>query len=815
MSTKPDTSTKADTPSKPVKKYMGKNRRNRWTRLSLRYKLPIVIGLPSIVMVMAVSVLSIYQASRALEEKRVIAFQDLLAEKASSLEEWLHQIEVDIQMLAGDLATREALLDFATAWDAMGGDASRDLQRLYISDNPNPTGQKDELLQASDGSAWSEAHGAYHESFRALQRGREYYDLFLFDLDGNVIYSVFKELDFATNMNDGPYRDSGLAEVYRSAMSLNEGEMTFSDFAPYAPSADAPAKFVAMPVFDQGRRIGVVSLQVPVDQVAAILSKSALLGETGIVYAIGDDGLARSASPYEGGHNILDQMPLLPQIAAAIDGEKVDLAGVEGLSGNLVRAVTTSFNRDGTNWHVVLEQDQTEVLAIERDLIVASVMMSAVVLALIGGIAYVTANSLTRRILALSNSVNSISGGDYDSLVAQAKTGDELGDIARALENFKVELSDGHAAIKQQEKNAESQKAIVAHLRVGLQKLADGDLNSQLTESFPEEYEELRSYFNETVDALSSIVGDLRDSAYAIDADVQSLNESANALSGRTENQAATLEETAAAMEEITTSVNATAQGAQDIVKAVDVARDQAVRGESVRNRAMEAMSSIENSSKQIGQIIQVMEDIAFQTNLLSLNAGVEAARAGEVGRGFAVVASEVRALAQRSSGSAAEIRNLITNSNESVSNGVKLVADMGKAIDEILAEVTQASEQVQGIAAGAAEQATGLSEINNGVSLLDEVTQQNAAMVNESVGLGRALMDRTSAMREIVVRFRTGDGDEAPVSKAATASAGPVERAHADTSDLGWDSQDAIASKPPAPAADNMAANDRVWKDF
>lgn len=365
--------------------------------------------------------------------------------------------------------------------------------------------------------------------------------------------------------------------------------------------------------------------------------------------------------------------------------------------------------------------------------------------------------------------------------------------------------------------------------------MAKGNLGCQIREDLGSEYERLRRNFNETVDSLGVIIGELRMNAEAIDDDARTLSEGADSLSNRTENQAATLEQTAAAMEEITSTVSSTADGAQEIVGAIRNAQEQAERGEEVRDRAVRAMGEIEKSSGQISQIIQVMEDIAFQTNLLSLNAGVEAARAGEVGRGFAVVASEVRALAQRSSDSASEIRNLILNSNSNVSNGVELVSEMGEAIEAIRHRVIGVSEQVGNIAAGASEQSTGLAEINNGITMLDQVTQENAAMVGESAAAGRALQEKAGTLRSLVSRFQTDETAEANLKAAPTVSAQPdvlaggdLANDHADTSSLGWDTEDArptVAEQPkedptpettPAPAPRKAAAGGgTIWQDF
>ncbi|MBS0125424.1 methyl-accepting chemotaxis protein [Thetidibacter halocola] len=797
----------------PKEKY----RRNHWKRLSLRWKVPILIVVPTVLITVAVALASLYLAKDALERQRTLAYDQFLADRVSGLEGWIDNITTDLQGLSANKATREAIAAFSQGWVMGMQNPTETLQRLYITDNPNPVGEKDALDDAGDRSLWSKAHATFHAGFRDIQQTRGYYDLFLFDRAGNLVYSVFKETDFATNFIDGPYAASGLGEAFRASVDAEPGAVHFTDFARYQPSAGAPAMFAAMPAFDRnGARIGVVALQVPIDQIVRIVSDSAILGKTGLVYVTGADGIARSASRFDGGHDVLQRLPDLPHLSGLTAGESRMMEGGPGLSGNPVLVELEPVDFGGKPLFVVLEQDLDEALATEHALAKTSLYQILFVVLIVGAVAYLIARYVVGRILALSESVKDIAAGRYEKLVAQTKTGDELGDIARALENFKRELEAGREAMKERENRAAEQMQVMQRVGGALDELAKGRLDCVIDEHFPEAFEVLRENFNATVESLGQIVTELRSVADDIDEDARTLSSGADNLSQRTENQAATLEQTAAAMEEITKSVSSTAQGAREIVSAAAKARQQAENGQEVRMRAVDAMGSIETSSKQIGQIIQVMEDIAFQTNLLALNAGVEAARAGEVGRGFAVVASEVRALAQRSSDSASEIRSLIANSSDNVSNGVRLVSDMGKAIEDILAEVSHVTGQIEAIASGSAEQATGLAEINNGITMLDKVTQENAAMVQESAASGRQLMTKSEEMRTIVTRFsglRLIEDAPQPDASARPAPAAP-KPARTEAAST-WKNSAASPAKPdPAPAR-KVAGGSDIWEDF
>ncbi|MBT8456171.1 MAG: HAMP domain-containing protein [Rhodobacteraceae bacterium] len=327
------------------------------------------------------------------------------------------------------------------------------------------------------------------------------------------------------------------------------------------------------------------------------------------------------------------------------------------------------------------------------------------------------------------------------------------------------------------------QQAVVEALRVGMAALSDGDLTARLTTPFAAQYEPLRADFNAAVDRLHAAIAAVTERAGAIRGEVADISGAADDLSRRTEHQAATLEETAAALAEITASVSSAAEGARRANDVVDEARTNAEASGGVVQDAVAAMGEIADSSSKISSIISVIDDIAFQTNLLALNAGVEAARAGDAGRGFAVVASEVRALAQRSSDAAREINSLISASGEHVERGVTLVGDAGIALKRIVESVGGISDHVAGIAASAQEQSSGLAEVNTAMSQLDQVTQQNAAMFEETTAASQTLNSAANELAQSVERFILG-------SKPPTAS----------TASQTFVSARGAASNPPLP---------------
>lgn len=412
---------------------------------------------------------------------------------------------------------------------------------------------------------------------------------------------------------------------------------------------------------------------------------------------------------------------------------------------------------------------------------------------------------------ALQEDLDRLSHKDFDFKPAFMDTKTEIGDLNRAMEKTRVALQEAEANLAATETDRSS---VIGSLDAHLKRLADRDLDCAITETFPAEYEQLRSSFNTTVATLSTTVQHVIDAAQSIRVGTVEVSQAADDLSHRTESQAATLEETAAALDELTASVKNAAESARSVESIMGEAKQEAQNSGTVVANAVAAMTEIENSSTHIAQIIGVIDDIAFQTNLLALNAGVEAARAGESGRGFAVVASEVRSLAQRSSDAATEIKTLISESSSQVERGVDLVGKAGGALQNIAERVNHISKLVTDIAEGAVEQSTGLGEINTGVVQLDQVTQQNAAMVEETTAAGHTLNNDANTLAELVAVFKLAGGSVVKISQQTSGGHSSEGQARAEKSSRpqahskDWDQE----SLTPARAAAGGAG---TWQDF
>lgn len=375
------------------------------------------------------------------------------------------------------------------------------------------------------------------------------------------------------------------------------------------------------------------------------------------------------------------------------------------------------------------------------------------------GFAVFSFERMVARIKYLISVINEFTSGNFDVYVEGIDGRDELSKMAKAVYHFKQDTlqmrHDAEDLKSEQERRKSEQDFVVAEIRQGLGQMAEGNLTHGFDKAFPEEYEGLREDFNTTIGKLNETLVSVVEVTSRIRSGTIKFSQSSDDLSQRTEDQVSTLEQTAAALEGITKSVQSAATGAKDVQVTTQSTKKDATESGKVVKEAVSAMAKISHSSSQIAQIISVIDDIAFQTNLLALNAGVEAARAGDAGSGFAVVASEVRALAQKSSDAAREIQDLIGESTTSVSNGVDLVNETGEALEGIVDRVSHVSALVSNMADGTVQQADTLGEINSGVSQLEEATQRNAVMAQDVSATCATLKEEANELERLVAQFK------------------------------------------------------------
>ncbi len=976
-----------------------------WNNLKLSVKLPLIMLALSAIALLGMGILAYYNAKGSLDQTARARLQMVLETRASDIAKWHEEIAKDVVTHSSSPATRRALTDFIGAWTALPGDKGAFLKQHYSAQEMNAESSGQAIDFAGVQTDYSRKHRRHDPFFKTLLKRNGFTDIYIVDPEGNVLYSVMKNQDYATNLLNGPWKSTGLGDAFRAAMPLGSEQTAFVDLAPYEPSNGLYSGFVSAPILSvNGALMGVFVAQITTDSISSTFRSNDGLGNTGVTMTVGPDYHPRISSLAGDGQG-LEQVKVDPALVDRAMGGETGLAKSVGLNGKDVLAAFSPMQIGNLTWALIAEQDTDELFAPIVEVRNNMLLQGAALAAISALISILLARSISRPLTGVGKAMQLVARQEYDVNIPAANRRDEIGQIATTLDKFcrdlrqakektketlfkgtafegtsaglmivdqefticfvnssvmglfrkyesqfkkvndsftaddvigynmdifhsmpgrirellsnpenlpfHAEIPVGNArfsldinavtdadgkqlgcvvewndvtttrmneavlqAIEENQAKAEfapdgrllvanenflnltggadneqfeqtvhdlvkfdpemadkfgdvwgrvaagetivgkyimnagggtegtlegafspvqsksgevirillvgndvtqaqlqmeeaeairieleqAQSEVVEALSIGMRQLSEGDLTAEITKSFKQDYEQLRKDFNGAIATLRTAMQRVIQNAGSIRGEASEISSAADDLSRRTERQAATLEETAAALDQLTVSVRSAAEGAGLANQVVSDAKTNAEASGVVVQEAVDAMEEIQTSSGQISRIINVIDDIAFQTNLLALNAGVEAARAGEAGRGFAVVASEVRALAQRTSDAAREINDLISASGQHVNRGVDLVGQAGSALQQIVESVSNIAFHVSEIAGSASEQSSSLAEINTAVNQLDQVTQQNAAMFEETTAASHSLTNEAEILSETMGQFRIGD---------------------------------------------------------
>ena len=666
------------------------------------------------------------------------------------------------------------------------------LQYQYISANPNPLGEKEGLVSADDGTTYSQLHAKYHPMVRSYLKQFGYYDIFLCDLEsGDIVYSVFKELDFTTSLADGPYSESNFGRAFKLARDAKSADEVFLvDYEPYIPSYNDAASFISTPIYDGDTKIGVAIFQMPIDRIAAIMSERTGMGESGETYAVGSDNLLRNDSRF------IENTMMNPEYkikTTAVQESFKGNSGKEVIDDYRGQPVLSAWSpvtiyegvpgrAEPITWALMSEIDDEEVRRPLTFLNVARSGLAWILGALILGslVIWFVARGISQQAASIKDMLGNVGIGILDAR-AEKITNDELGEVADALNA----MSDTTLSLIESDEKRQGVQQSIEELIGEMDRIAAGnlgvsaDVKEDITGS-------IAGGVNNMTEQLRLIVQQVQNATYMVTSSADEIADQSTKLSQENDEQASQIENTSSEVLQITGEFQNVAAKTRESVQVAQQARETANKGYQAVTDTVQGMDRIRDqvqatskrikrlgeSSQEVGEIVQLISDIADRTSILALNASIQASMAGDAGQGFAVVAEEVERLAERSTDATKQISSLI----KAIQTGTsEAIADMEEATREVvegsqlatqagqtLAEINEVSQQletsIKQVSDSALEQAEAATRIASTMNEISSTTKQSAEKSRSATEQVSALATLAGQLGDSVSRFSLED---------------------------------------------------------
>jgi len=665
--------------------------------LKLSVKIPLVMIALAVLNAATLGGLSIYISGKELSELRKEKLNAIALGVDKSLNSYFSTISEDLTLNAQSPTTIKALTDFNEGWEALNGiNQTQYLQSKYITDNSNELGKKHLLDIAKDGSVYSDKHAVFHPWFRNVLNKHEYYDIFIINAKGDVVYTVFKELDFATNVMRGQWKDSGLGTLFRELKDKPvKDKVAFEDFKPYAPSNNIPAAFIGASILNpsSGEFVGALVYQMPIVRINRLTQVDRKVSKTVEVRLVGEDFLLRN-DPNE--NDKID-----PILSEKMETESVKLAqagksGIlsEKINGEEVEVEFMPYDALGKKWSLIVDIDKIKAFGPIDNLKQMILLVSLGVIALLTLISILYARTITQPIKSMMSSMIGLANRDYSTIVPYQARGDELGDMARSVEVFK---QNGLAVQKLEAEQEVLKLKAVADKKEAMNMLAN-DFDSRTSG---------------IIKSLAAAATEMQATAGQMTAASNNTAHASQIVASAATEADSNVQTVAAATEELSAS-------SSEIARQISSVSEKSNRASTEAVRTSEQVGNLNTLADSIGEVIGAIKDIAEQTNLLALNATIEAARAGEAGKGFAVVADEVKKLATETAQKTIQIDERVGKIQAAIRGTVE-------AVGRIISDVKDIDHSTATVASAVEEQNAATAEIGRNVTEASTGTQEVA----------------------------------------------------------------------------------------